>query len=194
MPRTATVTYHGLPVDGRRIAFVIDGSGSMRDVLDASDRRTKFERAIDELESTLARLPDGTLVQVILFADEPRAMDDAFTALDAKSRVELGKWLGRQSVRGKTNLLDAMTFALELDDVEAVYVLSDGAPSAGEHVFQERVRRAVRDRNATVCAAIHTVLFRKPSSDPDEEKRLDRHQRLMQRLAEESGGEFVAVQ
>ena len=90
--------------------------------------------------------------------------------------------------------LDQTQLALEKEIVEEIYVLSDGAPSVGEHVFEYPVRRRVRDRNRLSKVRIHTVALLQRSTDEKSSRRIERHRKLLERIARESGGEAVAVQ
>ena len=94
-----------------------------------------------------------------------------------------GRLTLRQPRRGYRFNLDAVLLALEDRDASDVYVLSDGAPSSGEHVYRSRVRERIRDRNRVAKMRIHTVDFQERTNDPERERRLERHRDLMRRIA-----------
>ncbi len=56
-----TPSYYGLPIQARRIVFVIDISGSMRG--------PRLEAARRELNATIDKLPDATSLSIVAFSD-----------------------------------------------------------------------------------------------------------------------------
>lgn len=156
----ATVArYHGIDVTTDRAAFVVDSSGSMRDPIVAGDPKTRAEIARAELLRTLAAVPDGFLVNVILFQVRPVPCFERATSLSRKTREDVAAFLGRTAAADRGNLLAAVLAALEDDSIDTVFLLSDGIPSAGDLVDRVRVQAAIRAANRRRKAAIHTIGF-----------------------------------
>lgn len=194
-PRSA-VAWHGLPVDARRVVFVIDNSGSMREELaPGEDGRPRTKRSLVEAElaRVVAALPAEVEANVLLFADGVEAWREALGPLRAKERTELLAWVAARPPRGATNLLAGVLAALADPRVEALYVLSDGAPSAGEQIFRELVLERVRERNRYAAARIHTAAFLGDAQDDAARRRLAQHREFLRELAEASGGRAVEV-
>ncbi|MCG3135587.1 MAG: hypothetical protein HMLKMBBP_03305 [Planctomycetes bacterium] len=154
-----TSGYHGLDLGTDRAAFVIDFSGSMRDRISASDARVRWDVAKDELSKTVASLPDGFVVQVVLFSLKPAAALQKASPATKKVRDDVLSFLGRETPSHRGNLLDGMLAAIRDDALDTVFLLSDGAPSAGDHVVKERVRNEIRQANRTRKLAIHCIGF-----------------------------------
>jgi HEAT repeat protein len=193
--RTA-VAWHGLPVDARRVVFVIDNSGSMRDELpaDAEGRpQTKRTRVDAELARVVAALPAEVEANLLLFSDGVEAWREQLAPLKAKDRDALLAWYAARPPRGATNLLSGLLAALEDPRVEAIYLLSDGAPSAGEQIFRELVLERVRERQRYAAARIHTAAFLGDAKGEAAERRIEQHRRFLRELAEASGGRAVEV-
>ncbi|MBK9383593.1 MAG: HEAT repeat domain-containing protein [Planctomycetes bacterium] len=193
--RTA-VAWHGLPVDARRVVFVIDNSGSMRDELPAGDDgrpQTKRTRVDAELARVVAALPAEVEANLLLFSDGVEAWREQLEALKAKDRDALLAWYAARPPRGATNLLAGLLAALEDPRVEAIYLLSDGAPSAGEQIFRELVLERVRERQRYAAACIHTAAFLGDAQGEAAARRIEQHRRFLRELAEASGGRAVEV-
>ncbi len=176
--------YHGLEVLGDRIAFVVDLSGSMRDPMTKGDDRgpTRWDAARDELSKTIDALPDHVAVNVLLFQVEVSEAFDAPRALDRKTRKSLRTFLKRTTPGERGNLLAGVLAALSQDDVDTLYLLSDGAPSAGDMVYKDRVRDAVRSVNRSRKCAINCVGFGATKA---------RERKFLTDLAQQSGAEVV---
>ncbi len=152
--------YHGLEVLGDVVVFVLDASGSMKDELEGTATgKTGWQTAHAELTKTIDALPDGVHVNVITFQAEPRVAFNAPKPLAKKSRKDIASFLKRVSPGQPGNLLDAMLLALDQDDVDAIYLLSDGAPSAGDMVVKGRVRTRIRAVNRSRKVALNAIGF-----------------------------------
>lgn len=174
-------TYHGVGVATARVAFVVDFSGSMRRPMSKIDTRPRWDVAREELTRTLAALPDGAAANVLLFQDEVKRAFDRAAPLDAGARKTIEGFL-RATPGERGNLLAALLEAIADDGVDTVFLLSDGAPGAGDLVDRVRVAAAVRRANRTRKVLIHTIGF-------GAETAVDRG--FLESLARESGGRCV---
>jgi len=179
--RTAA-SFHGIEVTGGRVAFVIDISGSMAEKMpEDPGERTRWEVVREELDATLERLPDSTYVNLLLFSTEVVVAAPGPVRLSPRDRKRFSAFARRAEPGGRGVLLAAVLAALE-QDVDTVLLLTDGAPSAGELVDKDRVRRAIRQRNRMLKRRIHTVAF-------GSTKKTER--RFMENVAADSGGRVV---
>lgn len=190
------VAWHGLPVEGGRVVFVLDNSGSMRDPVEGpSDQRPRTKRDLveREFERVLEALPNKVAVDVILFADEVEVWKGEPVVLRARDREELRSWVAARPPRGRTNLLAGVLRALAEPEVEAVYLLSDGAPSVGEQIFREDVAERIAERNRLVKARVHTAALLGAAADAAETRRTGRHREFLAQLAADHGGRSIVV-
>jgi hypothetical protein len=158
-PKRTTVRYHGVEVAADSAVFVVDASGSMRQPVGEKDAKTRWEVATAELSATVKALPDSFVANVVFFQVEPRAAFGRPLALTPKARRDAANFADDTSPAHAGNLLAAVLLALEGEGTDTVYLLSDGAPSAGDMVDKGRVRAAVRQRNRTAKRAIHAIGF-----------------------------------
>lgn len=201
--------FFSIDIESDRVLFVLDFSGSMAEPVRLATRTTsarpgetmsKARHVVEELKKVVMALPDGTLFNVIVFSDDVRVWREerdgriALVRLDDEARDDLlGSYLDSLHPAGATNLYGALDRALDFAgrglwdrwyglSFDTLYVLSDGAPSAGEVIDKEEILRLVRETNRLRRLTIHTITFG------------DRNDtRFLKVLAEENGGRHVHV-
>ena len=199
-----------IDVESDRVLFVLDFSGSMAEPITlqggttaaggAGTTTTKAALVVAELEKLVLSLPDGAMVNMVVFSDEVRVWRQegnrpTLVKLDDDSRDDLvANFLRNLRPSGATNLYGALEKALEftgrgLHDkyyetaFDTLYVISDGAPTAGEVTDKEEIRRRVRETNKLRRIAIHCITFG-DKNDTD----------FLRPMAEENGGRHVHIE
>jgi len=114
-----------------RVVYVVDASGAMV---------TSLGLVIDELERSIARLGESQRFQVILYRDRRRADGgEVYEAYEGGSRLlratalnkaRMSAWLRSVKPQGKSNPLDGLRAALELDP-DVVFLLARSIPRSG---------------------------------------------------------------
>lgn len=137
----ATVTFRRIPIVSRRLSFVLDASRSMSREAPGGGGCTRWELLLRELRGVLERLPRGTRFNVFLFRTEVEAWRRRLVPATPGARRACREWFEAARPAGWTNLFDALALALGDDDVDTLYVLTDGVPSRGS----ETERRAILD-------------------------------------------------
>ncbi len=202
-------TFFDLDVDSDRVLFVLDFSGSMAEPVTLQGTgtaaaggltTTKAALVVQELKRLIMSLPDGALVNMVVFSDDVRMWRQeggrpALVKLDDTARDDLlGNFLDTLRPNGPTNLYDALHAALDfggrgLQDkyyaagFDTLYVITDGAPTAGAVVDKDEIRRRVREINQLRRIAIHCITFG-DKNDTD----------FLAPLASENGGRHIHVQ
>ena len=205
-------TFFDLEVESDRVLFVLDFSGSMAEPANVKQRgvgtagdgaatnATKAELVVSELKQVVLSLPDGALINMVVFGDEVRVWRKegerpALVKLDDDSRDDLlGNFLDNLRPSGSTNLYGALDQALEFGDrglydkyyaagFDTLYVISDGAPTAGEVTDKDEIRRRVRERNGLRKITVHCITF-------GEQNDMD----FLRAMAEENGGRHIHVE
>lgn len=194
---SATISYFNIPLVSDRVIFLLDVSGSMSSPMGSARRSspstgagkghssatapTRLEEAKVQLQRVITALPEDARFNLIYF-DTPV---NTFLARMAVARKGM-KQKAIQSVqglkpRGGTNIHDALEEAFLDQAVDTIYLLSDGAPSAGKITDADEIARVVAVWNQTRRIRIHTISLGARST-------------LMERLAKDSGGQHVWVQ
>jgi HEAT repeat protein len=178
---SAVARYYGIPVKSDRVSFLLDGSGSMRGQMATDDPRIKMDTARTELLRTLDLLGTKIRYNVIVFQTEPEPFRPALVAADARTRKRLEAFIRLKIGKGWTNVHDALVLALQDPEVDTIFILSDGAPSRGEHIFRSRILEQVRRINRRRKVVIHTISFAGKARD----------RKFLKDLAERNGGMSV---
>jgi len=175
--RRTVATFYGVPVDSDRVIFVLDVSSSMGGA-DFGQGTTELERAVKETLKVVKALPPSAKANVIVFESSIRRWKKGLTTLSTGTRKALEEFLLDQKPGGSTNLYDALEAALLMKDVETIYLLSDGEPTAGRITDHDEILEAVRRLNRETRAAVHCVS-------------LGGESRLLRHIAEATMGTYV---
>ncbi len=195
--------FYGLPLEGDRIVFVVDRSGSMElpAVWSLPEGVTLNKKTIQEIDvaewqvkKALTELPDGKDFTIIFFADvinDNMIFSKSLVELNAESRAKGSKFVEGWKPFGGTDILKALKLALAYEGVDTIYLISDGSPSVDVTKPEELLTR-VRELN-TNGAKIHTIgTFVIKSDDSTSTKETkEKGKNLLAKLAAENGGVFV---
>ncbi len=175
-------SFYGIGADGGSLVFVLDGSGSMREVvkggraaehikssahLRSLELSTRLDLLKAELLHVLSKLPEGTRVGIVFFNDEALWLTDGLERLDPLTREKMGNRVRSQSAGQKTNIHAGVQLAFHpekkpapkdaLDGPDTIFLLSDGAPSAGAILNENELCDAFLRWNIGRAIRIHTV-------------------------------------
>ncbi|MGE0710375.1 MAG: HEAT repeat domain-containing protein [Planctomycetota bacterium] len=182
------VRFCGVPVESRRILFLQDTSGGMsRHPVDedAAESPLRIDYSRRELTRVLEQLPDDAEVNVLFFATRYRSISPRLVPVGAR-RKDLISYVAREckTPEGKgltrSNLYDALLFALDDPAIDSVFFLSEGGQTEGRYVGEERLlfhlERLERYRRVQVnCLQVTTKKGRA---------------RFLQELARRTGGTY----
>jgi len=150
----APLYYYNIPIHASRVVFVLDTSRSMG----ATGTVSRLEAAKRELAATIEKLPDDTLFTVIAFNSEVTRWQDRLRTASPGNKALAAAFVRAQRPNGKTATYDAIHAALGIDpNLEAIFFLSDGAPSDGSIVSPQTVLTTIRQENRTRRLKIHTL-------------------------------------
>jgi hypothetical protein len=127
----ARITFRNIPVLSRRCCFILDASRSMTEPAPGKGGKTRWDLVVEDLRAVVNRLPDDARFNVVLFRTDVNAWKPRLVPATSGARRSCSDWIGEEKPAGWTNLYDALALALSDDDVDAVYVLTDGVPSRG---------------------------------------------------------------
>lgn len=148
-----TAAFAGLPILSDRVCFLVDFSGSLWHP--RADGRTPKEVLDRELRSALEALPEGTEFNVIPYTRKPHPWREHLVASRPKVVADALRYFERCRETGPGSFFEAARLALADERVDAIVVLTDGAPTGGEHwdlgllfdllVYENRFRRVAFD-------------------------------------------------
>jgi hypothetical protein len=140
--------YYGLPLYAQRLVFVFDISGSM-----AGERLMAAKR---ELIKAIEKLPENTSFGIIVFNSRVDMWQKKLVQATSTNRSAAVRFVMGLEVRDQTATFDAMAAALDFD-AEAIYLLTDGAPTTGRIVAPPSIVNTLTRGNFSRRVTIHTI-------------------------------------
>lgn len=174
----ATSTYYGVPLVSDRVVFVVDVSGSMSAKVGTDGARTRLDEAKQQLRRVLEGIPKHYRFNVIPFETGVEAILPQMAPAVDKTRAEALTGVERLQPRGGTNVHGALQRAFQESEVDTIYLLSDGAPSAGLIQDPDALADEVARWNRARRIRIHCISIGTDSA-------------MLKRLAKESGGNYA---
>lgn len=199
--------YYGISLLAKRIVFVLDVSGSMnfkKEGAKDADKKTAEETRLDvakrELIYVISSLPDKTLIEIVDFSNLASLWFGELKALTNPMKQVIEKRINGIKAVGGTNTHDSIEKALALNDnVEAVYFLSDGAPSLGSIIDNDELLNQIYRWNRFKKVQIHSIglLFGVPPPEFTRQGFREDTAKLksfLTNLATQNGGQFKFVE
>ncbi|MCB9877598.1 MAG: HEAT repeat domain-containing protein [Planctomycetes bacterium] len=161
--RTVTpAKFFGIRVESHRVIFVLDVSGSMLEAMYGrtfNDRpAARIDVAKQELTQAIEHLDAGALFNVFVFSSGvARWLEGGIGAATAPDRKSALTWVERLGASGGTNLYDALRAAFADPDVDTIFLLSDGMPTAGDVIDPFGIRQAVADWNRHRKVVVNSI-------------------------------------
>jgi HEAT repeat protein len=171
----------GLPILSRRLAILIDLSGSIWNV--RPDGTTRKQVIDAKLREALEGMDPETRFNLIPYTGEPLPWKPKLVPASRRNVRAAAEWFEGLHASGSGNVWDAAMLALEDEDVDTLVILFDGAPTGGARHRLELLVPLFLERTATRRVAVDLVLV-------DARRHLQEH---WQRLADGSGGQLLAV-
>jgi hypothetical protein len=178
------MSYFGIEITSRRIAFLLDVSNSMLAPAKGKRSRAQGLRKIDILKRELGRvvenLPDGVAVNILIFDRRIRYWKDKLTILNRRVRAEALTYARGLTTGGGTNIFDTIERALEDPTVDTIYLLTDGQPTTGRFDTPEGILQGIREFNRPRGVTLHCIAFGRECA-------------WMRQAAAENGGKYRYV-
>lgn len=208
---TSAATFCGIPVQGTRVVFVLDLSGSMMWPMEeeTTDKKKKQSIRLDfakrELRAAIDALAPNAMFNLVTFNGNPKPelWNKDLVPANEKNRERFKKHVDGLRADGGTNLWSGLDEALKIKfqiqgqrygaNIDELFVLSDGAPNLGDVIDPVEIVRVVKETNRSAKVRINTIYI--SSAAPEEVRRMEAQmsmtpQKLMRTLAEQNGGVF----
>ncbi|MEO6593289.1 MAG: VWA domain-containing protein [Planctomycetota bacterium] len=175
-----TISYYDIPLVSSRVAFLVDTSGSMLAPMGTDKKRSRLDVAKEQLTSVLEALPGDHRCNLIHYATDVKAVWDQLRRANEDNKKEILSRVKKLAAAGGTNIFDSIELALADPDVDTIYLLTDGQPTAGRLKATEDILDEVRRQNRARQVVIHCIALGLESD-------------LLKRLAADSGGAYKSV-
>ncbi len=177
-------SFFGLEAQGRRFAYIVDRSASMK--IDTPSGRTRMELTQRELGRSIDALLESAEFFVVFYSDRATPLGSRRLWSDATERKKL--WARRElySVKAAGWTLPMSGFELVFKlrpPPDAIYFMTDGD-------FPASVPESIEQLNRRSRIPIHCIMFGEFSSSSDR----DDVERMMRKIASDSGGSFARVE
>jgi len=153
---TGTTSFMGHDVRSDRVTFLIDMSGSMWESVDGVTRKSLVDA---RLRAALVGLPKVAQFEIVPFTDVVQPFMKQPEAASPAAIDKACKQFERLTVRGKGDIFGALVSLLDSAELDTIVVLTDGAPSGGEHWNIELIGHLLARENRLRQVAIDVVLF-----------------------------------
>ncbi|MGB0761624.1 MAG: vWA domain-containing protein [Rubripirellula sp.] len=170
--------YYGIDIHSKRMMFIIDHSGSMEDYWGGMSR---LARAKLELIKVIRELPEETEFAIMFYETNVRVWRKALVFANEENKLEAINFIRKLGYGDRTNTHRALLRSLVFDqDLETVFLLTDGRPTIGEIVQPEKILADILGRNRFRHLNFNTIgIAVNPSTEA-----------FLKQLAEGSGGEY----
>ena len=176
-----TVSYFGIPLVSRKCVFLVDASGSMAAKIGTDKKRTRYDEVRSQLHNAVEKLPDDQLFNICFYSSGVNPMwPELRSAKGEERKAVLDRIKASNFTQGSTNIFDSLERSFGDAQIDTIYLLSDGEPSAGRVTDVTQIADLVRRWNYGRQVVIHCVS-------------VGANSKFLERLARESGGEYVFV-
>jgi len=206
---TSAAGFVGIPVEGSRVVFILDLSGSMDWPMDdGSGKMRRLDYAKRELLKAVEDLAPNAMFSLVTFNgdDEAENWRKKLVTASKRNKNSFKKFVEKLRPLGGTNLWSGMESALNIKTlvfgnhyettVDEIFLLSDGAPSVGDVQDPVEILRLIEEINRFKEVRINTV-FISSETPPQERQRQSQMTlspaELMRRIAKQNGGKFREV-
>lgn len=173
--------YYGIEIQAQRVLFVLDRSGSMRAM---TNYGTRLLRAKQELIKAITELPEDAEFAIVAFDTSIRPWREELSEANDKNKRAAITYVQRLQYGSDTNTYGALRRALDFDDdLEAVYLLTDGKPTRGQVIRPAEITRDIIHRNRWRHLNFNTIGISVGGQT----------EIFLRNLAENTGGEFRAA-
>jgi len=181
---TGVNEFFGIEITSRRIAFVLDVSGSMEERVQGQYRNEQGEMRLavakKELANFLDRLEPGAWFNIVPFSDRVVPWRKTMTRHEGEALAEAKEFVADLIATGGTNIYGGLQAAFADPETDTIVLLSDGEPSVGDVIEINELRRYVQRWNEHRGIVIHTV-------------QIGATFELLQWLALDSGGQTALI-
>lgn len=167
---TTSPKFYKVPILSQRIIFVLDLSGSMRDEVKDDDKKdddktTRLDIAKKEMTKTISELNQSVFFNIILLGSDKVGIYDKkqkiwiqrLVEASSQNKAEATNFTNKQVARGWTNIYDALVYAFEDENVDTVFLLSDGGASRGIFISNDEIVFHIKKLNKFKKIMIHAI-------------------------------------
>lgn len=179
-------------VTAKKVVFVVDISGSMLTEFENPKGQTvtRYEFVKNELEKALLNLDTDTEFSMVFFSDNVYTWKTDLVPGTQQNVADALDFIASKQVGGATNIWGALKAAFNTPELNAIYFLTDGVPTAGTQTDVKAILSDVEYWNQGRNLKIHATALLSGNTDRAEKKQ---SRDLMYQLASKTGGVYRAI-
>jgi HEAT repeat protein len=177
-PNATSAAFYGIKIVSDRICFVCDSSKSMS--AKTSSGQTRMDALRAQLTTTIQKLPDGTLLNIVFFSAAAYAWSDTLRILNDKARTEAIERVHAEPLKFKTLTYEGLMEGFADPRVDTIYLLTDGQPFGGVMPKSGDILREIERINSVRHVIIHCISVGTDSG-------------FLKKLAKQNGGHYTRV-
>lgn len=217
---TVAAGLFGIPVEGTRILFILDLSGSMDFPMrhggtvarggraepkdKEKDAPTRLSVAKKEMTRVIQQLDERGAFNIITYNGNPKCevWCKEMQPSTPKNKERAIKFVDGMRALGGTNMWSGLEEGLKMKtlvygerydvNVDEMFVVSDGAPNLGEVTDAVEILRIVTEQNRFSRLRINTIYIDSPNEQNPRGQSISPNE-LMKRMAAQNGGRFVQI-
>lgn len=166
----ATSAFYGITTLSKQLVFVIDISRSMNDAAQAKPAAAtgkqdaypaprgnrKLDIAKWQLHRAVQDLPKDAVFNIVVYSESYRVWEQEPVVATPRHKKRAHKFIAQLNGNGTTNIGDSLDAALE-QDVDTLYLLSDGNPNRGRVSDLNQLLEQLLRRNRRARRVVHTI-------------------------------------
>lgn len=162
LKQVSKATFFGIRIKSHRVIFILDVSGSMnyltRGQYVGKNGEPRITVAKRELSKCIDALEANSLFNMVVFSSGvDKWLPDGIADSKGTTREEAKAYVDKLAADGGTNLYGSLKEAFADQDVDTIFVLSDGEPSVGEVTDPGTIREHVREWNKHRAIVINSI-------------------------------------
>ena len=155
-------------IQGKRVVFLLDRSGSML---------PKFDDLRHHAKQAVMGLAETQQFNIVFYSEDPQSMDNALLAATRQNQFKAREFLDSVVARGQTDPVAGLNVAFAMNPDE-IYFLTDGDFPDNDAVVQH-----FRKLNANKKVKVHTFALLDGGD----------YEKVLQQIARDNGGRYKRV-
>lgn len=152
-----TVSYYDIPLVSARVAFLVDTSGSMQAPIGTDQTFSRLDAAKEQLHKVVEAMPKEHRCNVITYATKVEPIWPQVRKLNPGNKKELLEAVDKLVPTGGTNIFDTLELAFRDPDIDTIYLLTDGQPTAGRTTDPSQILAEVKRWSRERQIIVHCI-------------------------------------
>lgn len=181
---TQDLSYFGIEIASKRIAFLLDVSNSMLSPARGKKAREQKLSKLDvmkrELAGVVKKLPADAAINILIFDKRIRFWEKRLARLTPSTRKKALDYVAGLTTGGGTNIFDTIELAFRDPLVDTLYLLTDGQATTGRFKDGPGMVQGLLELNRARGITVHSIAF-------------GRECEWMREAAADNGGQYTYV-